>query len=143
MKVWLVITNPYAYDEAMWRAVAEAQNCQTALEVVFFIRTSSVGNMIHELSEMGWLGPASLRNLQTSLSEGYEGLAEDVLKRVQRKVGTQVELQVAGVVQKPSLEQYIHRIVAEGAVRVIIAGSRALVPKPGTLPDTVEWIDED
>ena len=143
MKVWLVITNPYAYDRAMWQAVAEAQNCHTPLEVVFFIRTASVGNMIHELSEMGWLGPASLRNLQTSLSEGYEGLAEDVLKRVQRKVGTQVELNVVGVVQKPSLEQYIHRIVAEGAVKVIIAGSRSLVPKPGILPDTVEWIDED
>ena len=29
MSIWLVIANPYAYDQAMWKAVSETQeyNC--------------------------------------------------------------------------------------------------------------------
>ena len=142
MNVWLVIANPYAYDRAMWRAISEAQNRQTQLQVVFFIRVGSVGNMIHELSETGWLGAASLRSLKTSLSQGYRALADDVLKRVQRKA-TQVETIVEGVVEKPSLEQYIHRILAQGAVKVIIAGSKSLAPKLEILPETVEYFEEE
>ncbi|MGK7874718.1 MAG: hypothetical protein AB4426_15865 [Xenococcaceae cyanobacterium] len=142
MNVWLVIANPYAYDRAMGRAILEAQQCQTGLQVVFFISVDSVGEMMHELGEIGWLGSASLRTLQTSMLEGYRALADDVLKRVQRKAA-QVELIVEGVVEKPSLEQYIHRILAQGAMKVIIAGSKSLIPKLEMLPETVEYIEEE
>ena len=37
MSIWLVIANPYAYDQAMWKAVSETQEYKCKLRVVFFI----------------------------------------------------------------------------------------------------------
>ena len=142
MTVWLVIANPYGYDEAMWKAMSEAQNWQTRLHVVFFISANSVGGMMHELGEMGWLGAASLRNLQSSMLEGYRALADDVLNRVTRKV-TEVEVIIEGVAEKPSLERYVHGLMAQGAKKVIVAGSKSLNLKLEILPDTVEYIEQD
>ncbi|NES84436.1 MAG: hypothetical protein F6K10_25185 [Moorea sp. SIO2B7] len=142
MNVWLVITNPYAYDKAMWRAISEAQHWNTGLKVVFLISRDSMSNMMHQLGEMGWLGSASLQSLQISMLEGYRALADDVLKRVERKA-KEVELIIEGLVEKPSLTQYVHRIVAQGAIKVIIAGSKSFTSSVDSLPDTVEYIEED
>ncbi len=143
MSVWLTIANPYAYDRAMQRAISEAQHRQTTLHVVFFICRNSIGEIMHELGETGWmLGSASLRGLQSSMLEGYRSLAEDVLERVKRKA-TQVELVIEEVEEKPSLERYVHRILAQGAAKVIVAGSKSLNFKKEVLPETVEYFEED
>ncbi|MGF1480985.1 MAG: hypothetical protein ACFB4I_16120 [Cyanophyceae cyanobacterium] len=140
MSVWLIIANPYAYDKALSQATILAQSLQAELRVVYFIEANSVNDMIHELSESGWLGAASLRTLQTSMSQGYQGLADDVLKRVQRKVQG-VRVAVEGVVETPSLENYVKQIIAQGAARVVIAGSNAI--KFENLPKNVAYIEEE
>ena len=146
MNVWLIIANPYAYDFALERAIAQAQSYQTGLRVVFFIRASSVNEMIHGLSEMGWFGGVSLRTIQSSMSKGYRELAIEVLKRVQRKAKP-LEPNIEGVVEAPSLELYVEEVLLRGAVKVIVAGSKSLSFKlEGRLkgwPEAVEYIEEE
>lgn len=142
MNVWLIIANPYAYDQALQKAIAQAQLLQTELRVVYFIAVGSVDTMIHELSEMGWFGGASLRNLQTSMSKGYRGLANDVIKRVQRKAEP-LKVVVEGIVEEPSLKFYLEEILTVGAAKIIVAGSRELSSKLGDLPAAVEYIEEE
>ncbi|MBO1346815.1 MAG: hypothetical protein EBE86_005175 [Hormoscilla sp. GUM202] len=144
MNVWLAIANPYAYDKAMWRAISEAQQRQTELVVVYFISTQAMGTMIHDLAEVGFIGHSSLRNLQSSMLAGYRGLADDVLKRVQRKAEG-VDLKIEGVVEEPSLFDYILRIVKQDPVKIVIAGSNlnSLTPRLDNLPEIVEYIEEE
>ncbi len=144
MSVWLAIANPYAYDRAMQRAIQEAQRSHCALHVVFFISRNSMGDMMRQLGETGWLlGSASLRSLQGSMVEGYRSLADDVLNRVKRKASSQVELIIEGVEEKPSLEEYVHRLLSSGAIKVIVAGSKSLNLKKEILPSTVEYYEEE
>lgn len=144
MNVWLAIANPYAYDEAMWRAISEAQERQTQLVVVYFIGTQAMGNMMHDLAQVGFIGHSSLRNLQSSMLAGYRGLADDVLKRVQRKAkGTR--LQIEGVVEEPSLSTYIRQIAKQDPAKIVIAGSNlnSLRRELDKLPEIVEYIEEE
>lgn len=142
MNVWLIIANPYAYDLALERAIAQARSHQTGLQVVFFIRASSVNEMIHDLSEMGWFGGVSLKTLQSSMSNGYRELAIEVLKRVQRKAKP-LEPTIEGVVEAPSLELYVEEILSQGALKVLVAGSKSLSFKLKGLPEAVEYIEEE
>ncbi|RMF20368.1 MAG: hypothetical protein D6756_14355 [Cyanobacteria bacterium J083] len=141
MSVWLIITNPYSYDEAMEKAINLAKAKATKLKVVFFICDNSLGEMMHELGQMGWLGAGSFRNLQSSMFQGYRALAGDVLARVKRKA-KDVELEIVGVVEQPSLQDYIEKILQTKPLRIIIAGSRLFNPKLRGLPDKVEYIEE-
>lgn len=144
MTIWLAIANPYAYDQAMWKAISESQKTQTKLTVVFFINNNSINDVIGELGQSGWLGSNPLHKLQNSMLEGYRSLAEDVLKRVKRKAKEkQVELETQEVVEKPNLEQYIHEIVEQGATKIFIAGPQLLTTKIGDLPSIAEYIEED
>ncbi|MBC6481541.1 MAG: hypothetical protein GDA56_31095 [Hormoscilla sp. GM7CHS1pb] len=144
MNVWLAIANPYAYDEAMWRAISEAQQRQTQLVVVYFIGTQAMGNMMHDLAEVGFIGHSSLRNLQSSMLAGYRGLADDVLQRVQRKAKG-IELQIEGVVEEPSLFDYILQIAKQDPAKIVIAGSNlnSLTSALDKLPEIVEYIEEE
>ncbi|MGF1486038.1 MAG: hypothetical protein ACFBSE_02880 [Prochloraceae cyanobacterium] len=142
MNVWLAIANPYGYDRAMNQAILLAEQEQASLHVVFFICRDSMGNIMHDLGEMGWLGAGSFRTLQNSMLEGYRSLADDVIARVKRKAKS-VNPIVEGVVEKPSLESYVSEILDRHADLVIIAGSRSLNLKPGVFPDGVEYYQED
>lgn len=143
MNIWLAIANPYAYDQAMWKAIDEAKQAQTKLKVVFFINKNSMNNMMIELGESGWLGSNTLHQLQNSMWEGYRALAGDVLKRVERKAKEKaVELESQEVVERPTLEQYIFEVVEQGATKVIIAGPQLLTTKIGDLPNIAEYIEE-
>ncbi len=142
MNVWLAIANPYGYDRAMNRAITEAKQNQTSLHVVFFICCNSMGNIMHDLGEMGWLGASSFRALQNSMLEGYRSLADDVIERVKRKAEG-LNLIVEGVVEKPSLECYVEEILKGGAEKVIVAGSRSLNLKREIFPDSVEYYEGD
>jgi len=143
MNVWLAIANPYAYDRAMWRGISEAQERQTQLVVVYFIGTQAMGNMMHDLAEVGFIGHSSLRNLQNSMLTGYRGLADDVLKRVQRKAKG-IDLRIEGVVEEQSLFDYIMGIANLDPVKIVIAGSNlnSLTPRLDNLPEIVEYIEE-
>ena len=142
MSVWLAIANPYGYDLAMDKAISEAKKGETSLHVVFFICRDSMGNIMHDLGEMGWLGAGSFRSLQNSMLEGYRCLADDVIARVKRKAKS-VDLVVEGVVEKPSLKQYVDEILDRKAEKIIIAGSRSLNLKPEIFPDCVEYYEGD
>ena len=144
MNVWLAIANPYAYDEAMWRSISEAQQRQTELVVVYFIGTQAMGTMMHDLAQVGFIGHSSLRNLQSSMLAGYRGLADDVLKRVQRKAEG-MDIQIEGVIEEPSLFDYILRIAKQDPVKIVIAGSNlnSLTPRLDNLPEIVEYIEEE
>lgn len=141
MSVWLVITNPYAYDQAMWQAIEAAKNNSTSLHVVFFICDESIGEMMHDLGEMGFMGAGSFRNLKKSMFSGYRSLAEDVIKRVERKT-QDVDLIVEGVVEEPFLAAYLLKILTSDVTKVVVAGSRLFTPKLGKLPKTVVYIEE-
>ncbi len=141
MKVWLVILNPYAYDNAMRQAEAIAKEAQVPLNVVFFISETAVCKMMHELGETGWLSAASIRSLQQSMLEGYRGLAEDVINRVKRKLSS-IELHIESVMEQPTVEPYLHRLVAEGADQIVVAGSASLMPKLDILPQQVIYVSE-
>ena len=146
MSIWLAIANPYAYDRAMGKAIAEAQQLQIALHVAFFISSQSLGATIHDMAETGWLGSASLHNLESCLMEGYEALGGDVLKRVSRKVkkaDESLELIIEGIVKEKSLQKYIETILNQEVTKIIIAGSNSLTPKLANLPDKVEYTIEE
>ena len=145
MSIRLVIANPYAYDRAMEKAIAEAQHASESLQVVFFISSESLEVTIHEMAETGWLGAASLHNLQASMLAGYQALADDVLKRVERKVAVadNLELIIGGVVEGQSLPEYIESLLSQESIKVIIAASNVLTPKLDNLPDRVEYIIEE
>ncbi len=135
-KIYLVILNPYAYDDAMYKAEAIAKRTNSPLNIVFFISEQSVCTMMNDLGENGWLSAASIRSLQNSMLEGYRGLAEDVLERVQRKLSN-LELNVLPVYEQPTVEPYLHRLVAEGAKKIVVAGSSNVQLKREMLPKQV------
>ncbi|AFY36631.1 hypothetical protein Lepto7376_0186 [[Leptolyngbya] sp. PCC 7376] len=135
-KIYLVILNPYAYDGAMYKAEAIAKEASVPLNVVFFISEKSVCRMMNNLGENGWLSAASIRSLQNSMLEGYRGLADDVLDRVQRKL-IDLELNILPVNEQPTVEPYLHRLVAEGAEQIIVAGSSDVQLKQDILPEQV------
>lgn len=135
-KIYLVILNPYAYDDAMYKAQAIATEAGVPLNVVFFISEKSVCRMMNNLGENGWLSTSALRSLRHSMLEGYRGLADDVLQRVQRKL-EDTELNILPVNEQPSVEPYLHRLVAEGAEQIIVASSTDTPLKLSILPDQV------
>ncbi|MGD2183364.1 hypothetical protein [Lusitaniella coriacea] len=137
--VWLVLMSPYAYDRAMKKAEKVAKRQETPLRVVFFIEQNAVSGMVEDLSEMGWLGPGSLRTLQNSMSQGYRALADDVLERVRRKV-EQVEVILEGVVEKPSLVDYLNRLSKTENVKIILGAAELPTVNVDDLPKTVQWI---
>lgn len=138
--VWLVLTNPYAYEKALERAIAEAEHLRTGLKVVFLISPDAVSEMVRELADRGWLGAESLRTLQTSMLEGYRALAGDVIEEVRRKA--QVELTSTGVVEEPSLERYIRSLLDQQESKLIISGSKLPIAEMESLLESVEWIEE-
>jgi len=144
MSIWLVLANPYSYDQAMWKAVSEAQKHQSKLRVVFFINNSSVHDVIGELGQTGWLGSNPLHKLQNSMLEGYRALAGDVLQRVKRKTAEKgVELETQEVIERPDLEKYLSELVEQDAAKIIIAGPQLLTTKVGNLPSIAEYIEEN
>lgn len=144
MSIWLVLANPYSYDQAMWKAVSEAQKHQSKLRVVFFINNSSVHDVIGELGQTGWLGSNPLHKLQNSMLEGYRALAGDVLERVKRKATEKgMELENQEVIERPNLEAYLIELVEQDATKIIIAGPQLLTTKIGDLPSIAEYIEEN
>ncbi|OKH16900.1 hypothetical protein [[Limnothrix rosea] IAM M-220] len=135
-KIYFVILNPYAYDDAMYQAEAIAKDANSPLNIVFFISERAVCTMMHDLGENGWLSAASIRSLQHSMLEGYRGLAEDVLERVRRKL-SDIELNILPVNEQPTVEPYLHRLVAEGAEQIVVAGSTNVQLKRDILPKQV------
>ena len=144
MSIWLVIANPYAYDQAMWKAVSETQEHQGKLRVVFFINNNSIHGVIGELGQSGWLGSNPLYKLQKSMLEGYRALAGDVLKRVKRKAKEKdVELESQEIIERPLIKEFLFELVEEGATKIVIAGPQLLTGKMGELPNIAECIEED
>lgn len=139
--VWLVLTNPYAYKEALSIAVKAAQQAETELRVVFFIEDNGVASMVDELSERGWFGPGSLKNLQTTMLEGYRSLAGDVLKRVRRKAAP-FEPVLEGIVEQASLEDYIETLVQQPIHKLIISSANLPNVELVSSLDKIEWVKE-
>lgn len=83
--VYLVLTSPYDYDQALARAVAEAQESGAKLRVVFLIDPDAITTTVHDMGESGWLGLGSQQRLRESILQGYRSLAEDVLRDIQAK----------------------------------------------------------
>ena len=140
-KIYLVILNPYAYDDAMYQAEAIAKTENLPLNIVFFISERAVCTMMNDLGENGWLSVSAIRSLKNSMLEGYRGLADDVLQRVQRK-REHLEVNIAAVQEQDTVEPYLHRLVAEGADQVIVAGSPNVQLKRDILPPQILYLTE-
>lgn len=139
--ILLVLTNPYAYEQALSLAVKTAHQEQADLRVVFFISYDAVGEVVDDLAERGLFGTGSLRNLQSTMLEGYRALADDVLQRVKRKAAP-LEPILEGVVEQPSLDNYLYRLTEQGQSKLIVSSSHSPSSELGSFLDKVEWVRE-
>ncbi len=139
--ILLVLTNPYAYENALAVAVNKAQQAQVELKVVFLISSDSVSDMMGDLAERGWFGMSSLRTLQNKMIEGYRALAGDVLKRVCRKAAP-IEPILEGVVEKHSLVEYLQSRLRQGDSQIIVSSAELPNPEWGNWLGSVDWIKE-
>lgn len=139
MDVWLLLTNPYAYQRSLQKAIAVAEAAATKLRVVFVLDPEAMNLMMQELAESGWLGPGSLRLLENSLMEGYQMLAGDVLEDVAQELST-TDLTYEVTLKEASLQQFVQGLLAQKIETVLISSSHPLLPGLEHLAHQVTWI---
>lgn len=151
--VTLVLTNPYAYQKALSRALELAvsmKESQTspsetvaavALSVIFLIDTDALDELVHDLGEQGWLGLSSQRNLQYSMLDGYRGLATDILQEALSN-GSQVGLSVETAIKEVSPSSYVDELLKVKTHKLIISGSSMFAAKLGDRTSQLEWIED-
>ena len=120
MNVWLIIINPYAYDEAMEDAIEMAKISSCDLNVVFLIDHKSLNKTLNNIGEHRLFGLGAIHNLQSSLSLGYHKLGENVLQRVERKA-QDVHLKIQGIVEGVILKDYLESLISEGVIKIFVA----------------------
>jgi hypothetical protein len=138
----LILTNPYAYETAVDKALAQAQQTHSPLKVVFAIDPEDLDTLMRDLGESGWLGIGSRRSLQESMLGGYRALAADILESVESQcaeAGIPVETQVEEVRLQPYLQSWIDR----GVEKIMVNGSHSLTPIMEKMSPSVEWIPEE
>jgi len=140
--LWLVLTNPYAYDRALERAVRTAKKGDVPLNVTFVIDPQALDELMVDLGEKGWLGMASRRTLRDSMIEGYRALAEDTLELVKER-GDRAEIPLVAALEEVPLETYLDRILNAGADPVIVSASRAVRHANKDFAGRVQWVEED
>lgn len=151
--VTLVLTNPYAYEKALSRALelavslseSQASMAQTSvgvsLSVVFLIDTEALDELVHDLGEQGWLGLSSQRSLQSSMLDGYRGLAEDILQEALRD-GSQAGLSVETAIKEVPASIYVDELLKAETQKLIVCGSSMLAGKLGDRTAELEWIED-
>jgi len=139
--VWLLLTNPYAYQGALQKAIAIAEAATTKLQVVFVLDPEAMNLMMQELAENGWLGPGSLRLLENSLMGGYQMLAGDVLEDVAQELST-TDLTYEVTLKEASLQPFVQGLLAQKIETVLISSSHSLLPGLEHLAHQVTWIQE-
>lgn len=151
--VTLVLTNPYAYEKALSRAlelaisVSESQasmgqtRADVSLSVVFLIDPEALDELVHDLGEQGWLGLSSQRSLQSSMLDGYRGLAEDILQEALRD-GSQAGLSVETAIKEVPPSIYVDELLNAGSEKLIVSGSSMLAAKLGDRTAQLEWIED-
>lgn len=151
--VTLVLTNPYAYEKALSHALelavslSESQASMglriagVALNVVFLIDPEALDELVHDLGEQGWLGLSSQRSLQSSMLDGYRGLAEDILQEALRD-GSQAGLSVETAIKEVPPSIYVDELLNAGSEKLIVSGSSMLAAKLGDRTAQLEWIED-
>lgn len=139
--VWLVLTDTYGYEDALKQALEVARSSGASLNAVFVIDPDSMGQMVGELEENGWLSAGSLPTLQPSLLEGYHALAKDLLDNVQNNAA-EVRLPMETSLAEAPLESYIRGILGQRGAIVIVSGSKGLDKRLGELAKQVELVEE-
>lgn len=138
----LVLTNLYAYEKGLNRALEAAQLADAGMTVVFLIDPGSVTDIVRDLGEEGWLGAGALRNLETSMLEGYRALADDILEDAQSRF-SQAGISVETNVKEMSPQKYFPDLLNQKPTRVMVSGSSALAGKLEKVLGQLEWIEED
>ena len=138
----LVLTNLYAYEKGLNRALEAAKRAGAGMNVVFLIDPGSVADIVRDLGEEGWLGSAALRNLETSMLEGYRALAEDILQEAQSRF-SQAGIAVETSVREMSPHKYIGDLLNQKSITVMVSGSPSLADKLEKVLGQIEWIEED
>lgn len=138
----LVLTNLYAYEKGLNRALEAAKLAGAGMNVVFLIDPGSVADIVRDLGEEGWLGSAALRNLETSMLEGYRALAEDILQEAQSRF-SQAGIAVETSVREMSPHKYIGDLLNQKSITVMVSGSPSLADKLEKVLGQIEWIEED
>ena len=138
----LVLTNLYAYEKGLNRALEAAKLAGAGMNVVFLIDPGSVADIVRGLGQQGWLGSGALRNLETSMLEGYRALATDILEEAQSRfsgAGIAVETSV----REMSPHKYICDLLNEKSITVMVSGSPSLAGKLQKILGQIEWIEEE
>lgn len=140
--LWLILTNPYSYDQALETAVNRAQNSGGELKAVFVIDPHSIDHLVRDLGEQGWLGLSSRRNLQESMLAGYHALAMDVLAEVsQEAIATGIV--VTTTVEETTLKEYLDNLSKQENLELIVSISPELSSLQQDMIAQVEWIQEE
>lgn len=140
--LYLVLTNPYAYDRALKFAVKQAQQADATLNVVFLIDPDAIDSMVRDLGEHGWLGSSSRQALYESMLEGYGALATDTIETIHRRIEDQT-LSLKTSIREASLDRVLQELSKDPPRRAIVSASRDLRPPSSSRPDWVKWMVED
>jgi hypothetical protein len=141
-RVWLILTNPYAYEQALKIATDRTGETGSILNAVFVIDPDAIGNLVRDLCETGWLGLESRRTLYDSMLEGYRALASDVIEDVQHQ-GSQENLVVEAAIQEGSLKNYLISLLSQGTSQIIVSASRSVEFPGKDIVKHLEWIEEN
>lgn len=140
--VWLILTNPYAYDKGIQVVKQQAQELNATVKLVYLIDLEAVTDTVRNLGDEGWLGSGALRNLEASMLEGYRALASDVIENASAEL-SQAGLLVETDVKEATPEQYVARLLEQVAdSRLIMSGSQLTAAKLGELAERVQWVEE-
>lgn len=145
-ELWLVLTNPYAYQKALHGAIKEVRQAQSAsiqvVYVVFLIDAQTIDNMVRDLCDRGWLGASSLHSLESSMLEGYRALAQDVLQEVCQEFEVSSIEQVETFVTYASLREYVEELLAKQERQIMVSYGGAMQPWMATYQNRAHFIEE-
>lgn len=119
--ICLIITDPYAYENLLDRALAEAREQAGGLFVVFFLDAGEMKRTIEDLAEKGWLGSGSRRALLESMLGGFRALAEDVLAEAKRR-GARAGVEVRTQLYEGAKDGLLTVLNARGCSKVLSDG---------------------
>lgn len=140
--LWLILTNPYSYNQALERALHGIEQSGGELKVVFVIDPQSVDHLVRDLGEQGWLGLSSRRNLQESMLAGYRALAADVLEDVSEAAGA-AEVSITTAVEEIALKEYLQTLNNQENLELIVSISPELSSESQEPMARVEWVQEE
>lgn len=142
--IYLVLTNPYAYNRALALSIQQAKKANATLNVVFLIDPDAIDGMVRELGDSGWLGGGSRQALYESMLEGYGALAADTIEAVHRQIGQKKEgVSFKTSIRETSIESLLQELLKTNPQRAIVSATPSLHSPASRRDPRVQWIVEN